>query len=373
MIRMRLVLHARAARYWLLMLIAFGVTVAGTRIYLEATGYPQIGSGELHFAHALWGGLLQFIALGVMLTFANRATYAIGAILGGIGAGLFIDEVGKFMTQSNDYFFPFAAPIIYATFLLTAFMYLLVRRRRALSPRGELYFVLEHLKNAVDHDLDAEERSEIVAALNRVIAHPQAGDLGPFSRDLLMLVDRASIVPQPRPNPFLRLWSTLRVLEQQYVSRGLARLVLIATLLISSFGGVIVMVTLVAAAVSSEFAPGIEEIFFSQAFSLTPTSASWMLVHAGLTALIDTVLFAAALLFVVRRDSPAIVLARIALVLQLALGNLLGFYFSQFAMITGTVSTLLLFAFVERYHARYLAHASPAPVALPPAEAASSA
>jgi hypothetical protein len=77
------------------MVVSFGVSVVGTRLYLEATGYPQIGNGTLHIAHVLWGGLLLFLALAVFLTFANRWSYSASAILGGAGVGLFIDEVGK--------------------------------------------------------------------------------------------------------------------------------------------------------------------------------------------------------------------------------------------------------------------------------------
>ena len=38
-------------------------TILLTRLYLQLTGYPQIGGGDLHIAHALWGGTLMMLAL----------------------------------------------------------------------------------------------------------------------------------------------------------------------------------------------------------------------------------------------------------------------------------------------------------------------
>jgi hypothetical protein len=132
-------------RYLLITLLSFAAMVALTRLFLELTGYPQLGGGELHFAHVLWGGLLLFAAALFPLVFANRWAYSSAALLAGLGVGLFIDEVGKFITQSNDYFHPAAAPIVYAFFLLTVLIYLQVRRppkngcaRRALSFDGWL-------------------------------------------------------------------------------------------------------------------------------------------------------------------------------------------------------------------------------------------
>ena len=51
------------------------------------------------------------------------------ALLVGAGVGLFIDEVGKYITTTNDYFFPIAAPIIYAVFMLSVLLLLAVRER----------------------------------------------------------------------------------------------------------------------------------------------------------------------------------------------------------------------------------------------------
>jgi hypothetical protein len=121
-----------AERYLMLTLVSFAASVILIRLFLNLAGYPQVGSGELHIAHVLWGGLLLFVASLLPLLFANRWAYTAGALSAGVGVGLFIDEVGKFITQANDYFFPAAAPIIYAFFLLTR------RSRRALLRPGRV-------------------------------------------------------------------------------------------------------------------------------------------------------------------------------------------------------------------------------------------
>ena len=52
----------QAEKYVLTSLVAFAVTVIVTRAFLQLAGFPQIGNSVLHIAHALWGGLLLFIA-----------------------------------------------------------------------------------------------------------------------------------------------------------------------------------------------------------------------------------------------------------------------------------------------------------------------
>jgi len=129
----------------MLTMLSFAASVSLTRLFLELTGYPQLGDAELHIAHVLWGGLLLFVAALLPLIYANRWVYDVSALLAGIGVGLFIDEVGKFITQSNDYFYPAAAPIVYAVFLLTVLLFIRVRTPISTDSRAELYRALESI------------------------------------------------------------------------------------------------------------------------------------------------------------------------------------------------------------------------------------
>src|SRR3954453_18819274 len=109
----RPVAREEAAGHLTMLVVAFVVTVTVTRIFLAATGYPRIGGTTFHLAHALWGGPLPPLRRGAMLSGAHRWALQLGAAVAGVGVGLFMDEVGKFITTSNDYFFPLAGPMRY--------------------------------------------------------------------------------------------------------------------------------------------------------------------------------------------------------------------------------------------------------------------
>src|SRR5512136_725927 len=126
----QLIRREAAEHYLLMTLLGFAASVILTRTFLELTGYPQLGSSQLHIAHVLWGGLLLYIAALLPLILVNRWALTTSAILNGIGVGLFIDEVGKFITRDNDYFYRPAAPIIYAFFLLSVLLFLYVQKPR---------------------------------------------------------------------------------------------------------------------------------------------------------------------------------------------------------------------------------------------------
>ena len=115
-------------------LVCSVATILVIRLQLWITNYPQLGGGKLHIAHLLWGGLLMLIAVGLLLSYHGPKVRRAGAILGGIGFGFFVDELGKFITSDNDYFFKPAAGVIYVVFVALFFVTRWLRRRGELTP-----------------------------------------------------------------------------------------------------------------------------------------------------------------------------------------------------------------------------------------------
>jgi len=101
-----------------LFLVSAVVSVLLIRFYLELSGYPSLGGGQIHIAHVLWGGLLLLVSVLFLLIWWTPAMRRFSALLAGLGFGTFIDEIGKFITHDNNYFYKPTAVILYTLFIL---------------------------------------------------------------------------------------------------------------------------------------------------------------------------------------------------------------------------------------------------------------
>src|ERR1700738_4831073 len=130
-------------------LVTAVLTILTIRVYLKAANYPQIGGGGLHVAHVLWGGLGMVIAIVLLLGFLGSATQRLAALVGGIGFGAFVDELGKFVTADNNYFFKPTAALIYALFIALFLVARQLRTFNRLTPEESLVNAIEYSKDLV--------------------------------------------------------------------------------------------------------------------------------------------------------------------------------------------------------------------------------
>ena len=114
------------------------LTVLVTRGALALTGFPQLGGDGLHIAHVLWGGLLMAVAVVAVLSWAGPVVRPLAALVGGVGFGLFIDEIGKFVTSDNDYFFEPTASLIYVVVVVLVLVGEVIHGRRPRDPHETL-------------------------------------------------------------------------------------------------------------------------------------------------------------------------------------------------------------------------------------------
>jgi hypothetical protein len=181
-----------------LFLVSAVSTVLAIRAYLRLTDYPSIGGARLHVAHMLWGGLLMLAALVILLAFLGRRPKRWAASLGGVGFGTFIDEIGKFVTRDNDYFYRPAVALIYVTFVLMYVALRSVRPRQTVTHQEYLVNALQEMEEAALKDLQAEERDRALHYLSRA----DAGD--PLVAGLRDLLGRTVVTPTPAPGRFAR-------------------------------------------------------------------------------------------------------------------------------------------------------------------------
>ena len=356
----RPIIGAAASRYVLIMVLSFAISVVATRLYLEMTGYPQIGNETYHFAHALWGGLLQILAVLLLFIFVNRWVRDVSAALAGVGVGLFIDEVGKFITQQNDYFFPLAAPIIYVAFLSTLLVYLLVKRRKnqgSTDARADMYLVLGELEEVLEDDLSVSEREAMMTRLQTITTQTERPDLAELARHMLAFLQSDAIIVIPdRPSALNLLLERVSALEKRVFSQTLTRRLLTALFLLYGLGTLFVLFVLIGgvAGYKNALPELIKALVLDEANVTSVTSLNWYLVMTALNVITGLLLFAGAGAFLMKRDNEAIALGMMALIITLTVISTLSFYFNQFSVLLNSIYAFLILLVLQRYRTRFL-------------------
>ena len=346
----------KAQTYILVSLVSFAGTVVFTRLFLEITGYPQIGGGDLHIAHVLWGGLILFMAALFPLIFANQWALTASSLLSGIGIGLFIDEVGKFITRDYNYFFPPAAPIIYAFFLLIVLVYIRVRKPHAHDARQELYQILDGLGEVLDHDLDPAERTALEHRLISISDSVEYPNLANLAQALLAFTRIESLkTVEPQLGWLARVKQAASQMETTFLTRSFVKTGLMVALLTAGafawyeFGNFVVAGLREGSFIISIVMAGIE----SGEVRSNP-GASWFIVHLLFQGLVGLFALISSLLLALRRERQAIDFGTACMVLSLTAVNLLAFFVDQFSTAAIAIFQLFVLLALAYYKRRFI-------------------
>jgi hypothetical protein len=230
--------NADAGEYFESFLISAVAAILGIRLFLHLAGYPTVGGDALHVAHMLWGGLLMLAALLLLLGFLGKQVKSVAAVVGGLGFGTFIDELGKFLTHDNDYFFQPTAALIYVIFMLM-YVWMARLRLKPLSPEESVANALELTLEAVRRDLDEYERARAKALL----ADRSPGD--PVGQALAAALAEVDALADPSPGPVARAATLVRAAYGRAVRNPWFPRVVVGFFVLHSIGALVQTLVLV--------------------------------------------------------------------------------------------------------------------------------
>jgi hypothetical protein len=195
------------------LLITAVASVLLIRLYLSLTGYPQIGGTGLHISHMLWGGLLMLVAIFMSLGFLSRPAHEWASVIGGIGFGTFVDELGKYLTNDNNYFFQPTIALIYVTFILIFLAIRGVYNHRPLVHQENLANVFEIMKHGSINGLNTDDEHTVLKLME------QCDPSNPLYSHLKEMLPYIRIVPSRHPHIFIRIKHRIDAFYQKVITR----------------------------------------------------------------------------------------------------------------------------------------------------------
>jgi len=255
-----------------------------TQLYL--THYPQLGGHGLHIAHLLWGGLFMVIALAILLSFLGRGARQFAALLAGVGFGFFIDELGKFITADNNYFFKPAAGIIYLVFIALYLSSRAFQRHRGLNEAERVRNAVELIGEATQGPFKAEYRDQALALLAQVPA------THPLRDPLIALAEGIDTAPNPNPPWYRRLADAVAARYARWSEHAWFHRAVIGVFVLWALASILAIVGLVLsfgfagdAARAGFQEDSVPHLNFLNWATLASTAVSAVLVVVGLTRL----------------------------------------------------------------------------------------
>ena len=121
-------------------------------------------------------------SITIFAAFLNRPAHRFAAILGGIGFGFFIDEIGKFITHDNNYFWEPATSIIYVILICLYLIFRFLDKNRTLTKKEDVLNALQITEDLALYQKNPGEKRLAIQLLKK------AGFKEPFAKDLMSML-----------------------------------------------------------------------------------------------------------------------------------------------------------------------------------------
>jgi hypothetical protein len=156
------------------------------------------------------------MALAILLSLLGRRPRQVAAVIGGVGFGFFIDELGKFITADNNYFYKPAAGIIYLIFIALYLGSRAYQRHRGLTEDERVRNAVELIgRGGTTAPSKAEYRDQALALLAEVPS------THPLRDPLVALAEDIDTTPNPDPPWYWRFADTVAARYGHWSETGL--------------------------------------------------------------------------------------------------------------------------------------------------------
>lgn len=338
-------LRSKAQHYFLVIVISAASTIIVTRIFLEITSYPQISGLGLHIAHVLWGGVALLIATYLAVLYKGRNVLNFVSILAGIGWGLFIDEVGKFITANNDYFYKPAAPIIYITFLLNLLYFFYIQKKSKTSSNTRLNDILELIEINPAKKISETEYKNLTTQLNQVIKNSKIKNEVSLAKELLKITEENGF--ESKPNIFNLIELKANIFADKIIKHVNFLKILFGFLALRAISSIVQTLLLLLITVFPSLTK-YELWQVKELNGLLPTELVLFYSRNILSFVIATVLIYS----VFSKNKKRLDYVQLALLLNVAVVDIFSFYFDQFSTAIFTIIDIGLILLIERYQTR---------------------
>lgn len=328
------------------------VSLLITRFILQLLGWPTLSFGVWHIAHANWGGALMVMGSMLMLTFHGEKIKKTAAIISGAGWGLFIDEVGKYITKSNDYWFQPAIIIIYVSFILLYLVYRHLENNQPKDTKTLLYSVINKLDDVAENNLDEREKKEILIKLDKVIKNEKNEDRKNLAKNLQIFIKNQPAKKIERNSWWQQLvartgyYSYNKILKTRLVKYGLA--------VYAGFWAINKIQETVRILANPQKLQLIQK--FNQSYDLIYKSDIYMLILKIVSDSIVAVLFIVGIFFIAtRKKFKGLKFFQMGLIVSIFLSSVFKLYFEQFSEVWVIVASIVLLIGISKMKRELLA------------------